>query len=51
MEKVIIYGGYLAVNLLPSFEIKPTQAEFFTCYVTFNSLQNGKKIFEKKVHP
>jgi hypothetical protein len=42
---------FLAVYQLPFYEIKRAQAEFLICYVTFNSLQNGKKILEKNVSP
>ena len=45
--KVRFFGVYL----LPFCEITRPQAEFLICYVTFNSLQNGKKILKKKLHP
>ena len=41
-------GRFLSVYLLPSFEIKRDQTEFWICYVTFNALQNGKKYWRKK---
>ena len=40
---------FWAVYLLAFFQMKRFHAEFFICYVTFNSLQNGKKIFKKKL--
>ncbi len=49
MKNDIYHDRFLAVYLLPFFEIKSAQAEFVICYVTFNSLQNGKKILKKKV--
>jgi hypothetical protein len=49
--KVPFYNvRFFGVYLLPFFEIKSRQAEFLICYVTFYSLQNGKKIFEKKAY-
>ncbi len=48
MKNYIYHDRFLAVYLLPCFEIKSAQAEFVIYYVTFNSLQNGKKILEKK---
>ena len=43
----IYHDRFLVVYLLPCFEIKRPQAEFVICYVTFNSLQNGKKRLKK----
>ncbi len=42
---------YLTVYLLPFFEIKPDQVEFYICYATFDPLQNSKKILKKKGYP
>jgi hypothetical protein len=44
----IYHDRFLAVYLLPCFEIKRPQTEFVIFDVTFNSLQNGKKILKKK---
>jgi hypothetical protein len=41
---------FLAVYLLPFFEIEPVQADLLIWYVTFDSLHNGKKIFKKKAY-
>ena len=48
MKNDIYHDRFLAVYLLPCFEIKRTQTEFVIFYVTFNALQNGKKILKKK---
>ena len=49
MKKVIFYESIIVVVLLQLFEITRDQAEFFIFCATFDSLENGKKIFLKKV--
>ena len=44
-----LHVRFLTVYLLPFFEIEKPHAEFLICYVTFDSLQNCKKISKKKV--
>ncbi len=49
-KKVIRDSQFFVVYLLSFFEIKRDQPDFVICYVTFDSLQNGKKILKKKVY-
>ena len=53
MENVVIQQNvmshFFTVYLLSFFEIKPVQAELLIYYATFDSLQNGKKCWKKKL--